>query len=422
MDLLAGLPSWRALNQQPALLPDLVRPKTNQEYWRRALANQGEIKPRSAGLGERITNKVASGLNRAGMGEQRAQRLASKTTRFLDDLTPVGNAVMAADTGGELSKGHYLAALGGAALTFAPGIMAGPAKRAGKGMFGRLLKDQSGAIRAWHGSPHDFDKFSLGKIGTGEGNQAYGRGLYFAENKAVAQDYQTQLSGGVLKRADGSLIDPSSLEDRNQAIAAKFLAEHKDPAAAMRAMSDYYVGPHQQRQLGKALDDMLAQGVMPAGSGRLYEVNINAKPDELLDWDAPEWRQPEAVKRLLKDKAGYRSEQLQAPMPRINETKTGKFTALNVWGEPIGTFAEKAKAEAKSLAAHHRQHGGMLAYQKLGGNSIYSHLDTGEASRALREAGVPGLRYLDQGSRGAGDGTRNYVVFDDGLVDIINKF
>ena len=33
------------------------------------------------------------------------------------------------------------------------------------------------------------------------------------------------------------------------------------------------------------------------------------------------------------------------------------------------------------------------------------------ASRQLREAGIPGIRYLDQGSRGAGKGTSNFVVF-----------
>src|SRR5215471_5241978 len=32
-------------------------------------------------------------------------------------------------------------------------------------------------IKAFHGSPHDFDKFSMAKIGTGEGAQAYGHGL-----------------------------------------------------------------------------------------------------------------------------------------------------------------------------------------------------------------------------------------------------
>ena len=41
-------------------------------------------------------------------------------------------------------------------------------------------------IRAYHGSPHDFDAFDLSKIGTGEGAQVYGHGLYFAENPAVS--------------------------------------------------------------------------------------------------------------------------------------------------------------------------------------------------------------------------------------------
>jgi hypothetical protein len=44
------------------------------------------------------------------------------------------------------------------------------------------------------------------------------------------------------------------------------------------------------------------------------------------------------------------------------------------------------------------------------------------ASNVLREAGIPGIKYLDAGSRGAGDGTRNYVVFDDSLIDIIRKY
>ena len=33
---------------------------------------------------------------------------------------------------------------------------------------------------AWHGSPHEFDEFRMSAVGTGEGAQAYGYGLYFA--------------------------------------------------------------------------------------------------------------------------------------------------------------------------------------------------------------------------------------------------
>lgn len=52
---------------------------------------------------------------------------------------------------------------------------------------------------AWHGSPHDFDEFDLGAIGSGEGNQAHGWGLYFAKNKKVSKLYKE-----VLSKAQGS--------------------------------------------------------------------------------------------------------------------------------------------------------------------------------------------------------------------------
>jgi hypothetical protein len=39
---------------------------------------------------------------------------------------------------------------------------------------------------------------------------------------------------------------------------------------------------------------------------------------------------------------------------------------------------------------------------------------TPEGAEALRQAGVTGVRYLDQGSRGAGEGSRNLVVFPGG--------
>ena len=47
---------------------------------------------------------------------------------------------------------------------------------------------------AWHGSPHDFDEFDLGAIGSGEGNQAHGWGLYFAKDKKVSNLYKEVLS------------------------------------------------------------------------------------------------------------------------------------------------------------------------------------------------------------------------------------
>jgi hypothetical protein len=45
-----------------------------------------------------------------------------------------------------------------------------------------------------------------------------------------------------------------------------------------------------------------------------------------------------------------------------------------------------------------------------------------EVVAQLRDAGIPGIRYLDQGSRTGGQGTHNYVVFDDKLIDIVKKY
>ena len=63
------------------------------------------------------------------------------------------------------------------------------------GMAGGMA--DTGAMRAatvWHGSPHKFDKFDASKIGTGEGAQAYGHGLYLAEAQDVAKSYRAALS------------------------------------------------------------------------------------------------------------------------------------------------------------------------------------------------------------------------------------
>lgn len=48
------------------------------------------------------------------------------------------------------------------------------------------------AQAAWHGSPYDFDEFDLGSIGGGLGAQAFGWGLYFTENKNVAEKYKVE--------------------------------------------------------------------------------------------------------------------------------------------------------------------------------------------------------------------------------------
>ena len=42
---------------------------------------------------------------------------------------------------------------------------------------------------------------------------------------------------------------------------------------------------------------------------------------------------------------------------------------------------------------------------------IFDELTQKNASNRLSELGVPGLKYLDEGSRAMGEGTRNFVLF-----------
>ena len=206
---------------------------------------------------------------------------------------------------------------------------------------GMLMGTTAPGIRAFHGSPYDFERFDTSKIGTGEGAQAYGHGLYFAEGEGTARSYRDKL----------------------------------------------------------ALQ-------MP---GKMYEVNIGADPEQFLHWDKPLSEQSPQVKDAL------------AKVP---------------WAEPY------------------------LKSGNLPGAQIAPK--TAEGAQQLRDAGIPGIRYLDQGSRdvrvhgdySSGTGvptdwfvrgskgdilshhptkaeaetaaeqqrSKNYVVFDANTIDILRKY
>ena len=61
-------------------------------------------------------------------------------------------------------------------------------------------ENQSFYQSAWHGSPYDFREFLLEMIGTGEGAQAHGWGLYFAKRRGVSERYKETLKRFVLPR------------------------------------------------------------------------------------------------------------------------------------------------------------------------------------------------------------------------------
>jgi hypothetical protein len=191
-----------------------------------------------------------------------------------------------------------------------------------------------------HASPHDFERFSIKGIGTGEGRQAFGRGLYFSEGPGT-----------------------------HKAYLAKFGGE------------------------GKAVS---------------YKVRINAGQDQFIDWDKPLSEQSDFVKDKLKD---------------IGVMDPDGTLSLKV--VTPGEKARSAKMAASEFMMSQMPYADIMAIKMAAGLSLRApaHPIYGPhgAAEFLRSIGIKGIRYLDAISRGKGEGTRNVVVFDDGIVDILEK-
>ena len=152
-----------------------------------------------------------------------------------------------------------------------------------------------GMVKAYHGSPHKFDKFSMENIGTGEGAQAYGHGLYFAENPEIAGHYKKTLASG----APGEIY----LDGK--------LVENPTPAQVLATGDQHYMMKMHSPDPNNPTftDDVIREASELRDSGRLnynpsgnlYNVNLDVNHEDLLDWDAPLSEQSESVKKAIID-------------------------------------------------------------------------------------------------------------------------
>jgi hypothetical protein len=281
-------------------------------------------------------------------------------------------------------------------------------------------------IKAYHGSPHDFDRFDMSKIGTGEGAQAYGHGLYFAEAEDVAKAYRDNLSKN--KNIDGAM---QAAWDK----AAKLADALKDPSLAVGSPEFKSA----QSAYMKAVYE--ANSIAPSNPGRMYEVNIDANPDDFLDWDKPLSEQGPRVQQALNPlldeyvrPSDFKVDFERGPIPVADRhgghTKPDKFmVSLKDPNGQVGYvgFGDNRDDAMKDALAGIMPTTGARAYERLARGFDKSPaqmwgIGSGATSQALKEQGIPGIKYLDAGSRGAGDGSRNYVVFDDKLISIVKKY
>jgi len=260
------------------------------------------------------------------------------------------------------------------------------------------------AFTAYHGTPHNFNKFDTSKVGEGQGSQSYGHGLYFAENPKVAGEYQQMLSKGLYPSTDaleayfkpGRVVNSYGGKDVVVGFKRTGTGENSDWAVGVKSVDSrnndignpirWHRTTPSQKDLTEVLKSEGREDLLKSIQGNMYKVDIHPPPDKFLDWDKPLSEQPENLakaKRVLDNHLGGEWEKF---FPDASN-KISNWTAKDLYTQI---------SELKGMTPE-------------------------KASKALADAGIPGIRYLDQGSRSAGKGTYNYVVFNDKDVKILER-
>jgi len=229
-------------------------------------------------------------------------------------------------------------------------------------------------LDVYHGTPHRFPptennplgEFDASKIGTGEGAQAYGYGVYLAEAPQVAEGYKNSL------QTTDTLLNGKKIwpKEPNFQAAVSIAANGYDTALAMArqsATAKYLTaeGRTHYADLAKKIEALNRTKIENAPSGSLYKADL---PDEqiakMLDYDKPFNQQLPNIQKAIKD----------------------------------------------ALEIRKRQTGGYGLFDPLEKSSVEDLVKTIGEER-LQQAGISGIKYLDEGSRGTNKGTRNFVVF-----------
>lgn len=256
------------------------------------------------------------------------------------------------------------------------------------------------SISAHHGTPHKVDKFSIDKIGTGEGAQAFGWGLYFAEGKEVAEQYRKNLA----------TRPPSVSASKDPAgwVAYQLFAEIPE--------ADIAEGLKLLELPDTALIDGKKRYETHSKQGNLYTVTLDVNDEDLLDWDLPLSEQSEKVKIALgyDETATKRYQEIQERLSALQKEKSGLDSPE--WN----SLVEEAQTIRSSMDGLSPLDSGSELYSaaltRVGATGAYLTKNIAatfpdaefsrdgigaqeKASRVLNSIGIKGIRYLDGNSR-----------------------
>lgn len=306
-------------------------------------------------------------------------------------------------------------------------------------------------VDAYHGTPYSFDRFSTEAIGTGEGRQAFGWGLYFTDLKSIAENYANAVTD---QNYFNKFLDAISKSATTNGIS---LAKVGDVLDLSRNNSYDYDTTQEAAQ--KAGDDEILRLVQEnkefyqKKSKNLYKVSIHKgkTPSEYtwLIWDkklSPEVK--EKIKKGIENRnfQARETELLSLYDQNFNQIKDKisdkralnfvieKFDKSPSYEKVVKELTEDEINTLKTLSDTYQELNRVreildFDYQlnNFNGNNIYSQLrsilgSSKEASLFLLENGIDGVKYPAESiSRGATSDTArgfNYVVFDENAVTI----
>ena len=280
--------------------------------------------------------------------------------------------------------------------------------------------EQEPGIIAFHGSGADFDEFRLEMIGTGEGAQAYGHGLYFTDSEDIAGFYKNMMTRSVDidgkpyirgNNINDELVDPDIADDLG--------ATNGDLEAAIKSSEEFLQEMVQAdnvqaiRSTSKELEklkQLRGRITVNDKGGKTYKVGLAPKPDELLDYDTPLNQQPRVVQKQIENLVG----DLLAGGPEHYDRFDYKALAAIRGESPTEGYSPTGDDILTDLQRF---------LETAPNQTLRATMD---ASQLLNDFGIPGLKYRAAGSRGAATADeaaeRNYVIFDDKAVKILEKY
>jgi len=317
--------------------------------------------------------------------------------------------------------------------------------------------DNEPGIIAFHGSGADFDQFRMDKIGTGEGNQAFGYGLYFTDSEDIAKFYKdTVRQERNMLHLDGKMLDSVYTADNEEKfgdyVAKNFPSSIHDDV--------YMVLDNLGQGLGSIQDaDNLASGTFRTATekqiynkirkdlslpelpeGRTYKVALAPKPDEFLDYDKMLIDQPQSMQSKVQeivdilpfnkppmDARNGNSFQEEITSQVEDSIKNLANTKLMVMKGEMSeeVFDNLVKQDPFIDLVFKKLFKQGAENQGFGINPLAKAPQI--ASQIMNDYGIKGIKYkagqgvgirnIDETSK-----TNNYVIFDENLINILAKY